>query len=72
MRIYDLDMCEEGPVYEIALADPFCSLDNDMSGRMAAMEKWANLHCDDDYVIMLGLVMFKDARDALIFKLKYG
>ena len=71
MRIYDLDMCKTEPVYEIALA-PFCSLDNDMSGRIADMEEWTNLHCGGDYVILPGLVIFKAAKDALIFKLKYG
>lgn len=72
MRIYDPSSVLDWHEFQVKLAEPFSGTEPDMTGRMDAMQEWTDLHCEGEYIILLGLVVFQLEGDALIFKLKYG
>ena len=72
MRIFDVNPVINWPRCQVTLAEPFRGDETDMVGRMKAMQEWSDLHCEGDYIILLGVVAFEREADALIFKLKFG
>jgi len=71
MRSYDV-MDFVSYSISVQLAEQFIGRDENFIVKMDAMEKWTDIHCEGDYIIMLGSVMFNNEADAIIFKLKYG
>lgn len=70
MRSYDIfDFADTS--FTVRLAVPLTA-DKLLVNSMVQIEEWCDLHCEDEYIILLYSVLFKLETDALIFKLKYG
>ncbi len=72
MRIFDVEQVLDWHAYEVTLSEPFNGMEPAMTDRMEAMQKWTDFHCEGEYIILLGIVVFQLESDALIFRLAYG
>ena len=75
MRTFDLISFGEGETYTVKLGSPL--FQEGIAGpniipKIDRIQEWADSHCEGDYIILVTSVSFKLAKDAMIFKLKYG